>query len=77
MHGATIKIARLSLENFKIVCFVVASNMVIVFVVVKSCNLIDVLMFGMKKLKGMHFGRRRQQFATKRCCLYPKLHSGS
>jgi hypothetical protein len=67
---------RLSLENFKIVCFMVAGNMVIVFVF-KSCNLIDVLMFERNKLREMHFGRRRQQFSTKRCVLYLKLHSGS
>jgi hypothetical protein len=51
--------ARLSLENFKFVCFVMASNMVIVSVVVKSCNLIDVLMFERKRLRGTHFVRRR------------------
>jgi len=59
------------------VCFVVASNMVTVFVVVKSCNLIDLLIFERNKLREVHFGRRRQQFSTKRCFLYPKLHSDS
>jgi hypothetical protein len=67
-------ITRLSLENFKVVCFMVAINMVTVYVVVKSCNLIEVPMFERNKLKGMHFGSRRQQFSIKLCFLYPKLH---
>jgi len=65
---------RLSLENSKVVCFMVASNIVTVSVVVKSCNLIEVPMFERNKLKGMHFGTRGQQFSTTRCFLYPKLH---
>jgi hypothetical protein len=48
--------------------------MVTLSVVVNSCNLIEVAMFERNKLKAMHFGTRRQQFSTKRCFLYPKLH---